>query len=376
MSDRGGGDRLLDTFLELCRIESPSGEEASCARYCADALSAAGCTVRFDESDSLTGSDTGNLIAELPGTTSGTLVISAHLDTVEPCRGVRPIVADGFVAASGDTILGADDKAGLAAAIECVRRFTEGSAEYPTIRCVFTVQEELGLVGAKELDPADATGDLCIVLDADGRPGGIVVGAPTHWTFAAEFSGRASHAGVAPEKGVSAIAMAARAVCAMPVGRLDEHTTANIGTISGGTATNVVAAKAALTGECRSLSVERVESLKAEMDAALRGAAADAGAAVEVVWKLEYDGFLLDDDDEMVAVVAAACRDCGLEPVTFTTGGGSDANIFAAAGVPTVALACGMSGVHSVDERIAVEDLHALADLCCAVAARLAGSTR
>lgn len=365
-------ERLLDTFLDLVRLDSPSGSEATCAAYCHAALEAVGCAVRFDGSESVTGSDTGNLIAELPGTVPGTLVLSAHLDCVEPCRGVKPAVRDGIVFSQGDTVLGADDKAGLAAAIECVRRLAETDGDYPTIRCVFTVQEELGLVGAKALAATDCASDLCLVLDADGSPGAIVVAAPTHYTFAAEFTGRAAHAGVQPEAGISAVKMAAEAICKLPIGRLDESTTANVGSVRGGTATNVIAARCEVTGECRSHDRSRVEALKSEMDAIIVEAATSAGGTVEIRWHLEYEGFGLAEDDEAVELVKAACGDAGLEASTFKTGGGSDANIIAALGVPTLALACGMSGVHGTNEQISVADLEALGRLCVAVARRMA----
>lgn len=365
-------ERLLDTFLDLVRLDSPSGSEATCAAYCHAALEAAGCTVRFDGSETVTGSDTGNLIAELPGTAPGMLVLSAHLDCVEPCRGVKPVVRDGLVFSEGDTVLGADDKAGLAAAIECVRRLAEQGGAHPTVRCVFTVQEELGLVGAKALAAEDCTGDLCLVLDADGTPGAIVVGAPTHYTFAAEFTGRAAHAGVQPEAGISAVKMAAEAICKLPIGRLDEATTANVGSVRGGSATNVISARCEVTGECRSRDRARVEALKSEMDATMREAAENAGGTVEILWHLEYEGFGLAENDPAVELVRAACADAGLQASTFKTGGGSDANIIAAMGVSTLALACGMSGVHGTNEQISVTDLEALGRLCVAVARRMA----
>lgn len=367
-SDLSPDDRLLETFFELVRIDSPSGFEAACAEYCARELAAVGCSLHYDDAAGRTGSDTGNLIAELKGTAPGVLVLSAHLDCVEPCRGVEPVVVDGIIVSAGDTVLGADDKAGLAAAIECVRRLAAGDEPHPTVRCVFTVQEELGLVGAKALDPAYAAGDLCLVLDAAGEPGGIVVAAPTHYTFAAEFLGRAAHAGVAPELGVSAITMAAEAIASMSLGRLDEVSTANVGSIHGGAATNVVTARVDVTGECRSLDRERVERLRLAMDDAMHSAAEKYGGVVNVAWTLEYEGFNRDESDPLVETVAAAVRAIGREPVTFRTGGGSDANVFATAGVPTLALACGMSGVHGTDEQLAVEDLVALTELCTSVA--------
>ena len=243
----------------------------------------------------------------------------------------------------------------------------------PRFGVVFTVQEELGLVGAKQLAAQDATGDLCLVLDAAGSPGGIVIAAPTHYTFVAVFAGRAAHAGVQPEAGISAVKMAGEAITRLPIGRLDAETTANVGTVKGGTATNVIAAQVEITGECRSLDRARVEALKSEMDQTMRQVAEENGGSVEIAWSLEYEGFRLAEDDEVVSLVADACVEVGLEPSTFTTGGGSDANAIAAMGVPVVALSCGMEGVHSTTEQLAIVDLERLAALCVAVALRLAG---
>lgn len=366
-------ERLLATFLDLVRISTPSGSERACAEYCASALEAAGCSVRYDESATVTGSDTGNLIAELPGEAPALLALSAHLDMVDPCEGIEPVVRDGIISSAGPTILGADDRAGLAAAIECVRSIAESGERHPTIKLLFTVEEEIGLQGAKALTATDAASDLCLVMDAAGTPGGIIIGAPTHYSFSARFLGKASHAGVVPEQGISAIRMAADAVMRMRLGRLDAETTANVGTIKGGTATNVVAPSAELTGECRSLDVATVERVRDEMDSAMKDAAAAAGGSVEIIWHLEYGGFRLSEDDEAVLLVAAACRDIGIEPWTATTGGGSDANVLSALGVPTLALCCGMQGVHGTSEQIAVADLEAITRIAMAVSQRLAG---
>jgi tripeptide aminopeptidase len=369
--------RLLETFLDLVRIDSPTGFEAACAAYCAEALGAAGCDVRFDDSAEATGSDTGNLIAVLPGNTTGTLGLSGHMDCVDPCRGVEPLVADGVVRSAGATVLGSDDKVGLAAAIEAVRCLAAAGGDHPTVKVIFTVQEEIGLHGAKQLSAEDAACDLCLVLDAAGAPGGIVVGAPTHYTFTAEFVGKAAHAGVQPEAGISAIRVAADAIGRMELGRLDPDTTANVGSIDGGGATNVVAARCRLTGECRSLHRERVESVRSAMEVAMRSAAAAHGGSVTVEWTREYEGFSAGEDDAAVKLVSAACVDAGLTPSLYTTGGGSDANVLAAMGVDTLALACGMTGVHSTDERLAIADLNALAELVLAVAYRIpAGEAR
>lgn len=366
----GARERLLATFLDLVRIDSPSGEEAACAAYCERVLADAGCTVVSTGRPAVPGSDTSNLVAVLPGTVDGTLTLSAHLDCVEPCRGVEPVVQDGVVTSAGATVLGADDKAGVAAVIESVRQAMKIERR-PTIRCVLTVQEEVGLRGAKALTGEDVAGDLCLVLDADGSPGGIVVAAPTHYTFTAHFIGRAAHAGVAPEQGISAIGMAAAAISRLPIGRIDERTTANVGTVHGGSATNVIAQSVEVTGECRSLERAVVERVRAEMDEVMRRAAAEAGGEVDIEWTLEYEGFSVAPDDPALELVRQACEDVGIEARPFSSGGGSDANIIASLGVPTLALSCGMSGVHSTDEELAVDDLVALTEIVVAVIRRL-----
>lgn len=374
MDSASSDDRLLATFFDLVQIDSPSRDEAACASYCAAALGELGFEVTFDDSAARTGSNTGNLIAELPGDVPTTLVLSAHLDCVEPCRGVEPVVTDGVIHTLGDTVLGADDKAGLAAIIEAARRLVEDGSARPTLRCVLTVQEEVGLTGAKALAPDAADGDLCLVLDAAGLPGGIIVAAPTHYTFTAVFGGIASHAGVVPEQGVSALRIAADAIMRMELGRLDADTTANVGTVHGGTATNVVAAQATMTGECRSLQRSRVESVRDAMHEAMVVSAAQAGGTVEIEWVREYEGFDADPDSDHVRLVSQACDDAGLTANLVRTGGGSDANVFAGLGVPTVALSCGMEGVHSTTEQIAVSSLMQLTDLVVAVAQRMAGA--
>jgi tripeptide aminopeptidase len=364
-------ERLLATFLDLVRIDSPTGHEAGVAAYVADALRAAGMDVTFDASAAATGSDTGNLVATMPGNAPGrTLVLSAHMDTVEPGRGVEPVVAAGVVRSAGDTILGADDKAGIAAIVESMRRLDESRRPHTKVRVVVTVGEEQGLLGAKHLSVEATEGDVALVLDADGEPGGIVTAAPTHHTFTATFHGRSAHAGVEPEKGVSAIVMASRAISGMELGRLDAETTANIGSIGGGRATNVVAETTMVTGECRSLDPERATAVRDAMDRAMHIAANEAGGSVAVTWRKEYDGFRFADDDPALCFVIDACKDAGLSPRTFATGGGSDGNIFAAHGTPTFVLSSGMRDVHSTGEWMAVADLEALTHLLDAALAR------
>ena len=356
--------RLLDLFCEIVRIESPSRHEAAMAARCADELRGLGFFVRFDDSAAQTGADTGNLVAHLPGTASGHVVLSAHMDTVQPCAGIEPVVEDGVVRSAGDTILSADDKAGVAAILEGVRSVVEEGAPRPDVTVLLTTCEELHLLGSGALAPdALPAGAPCYVLDADGAPGTVITGAPCHWTLEAVFAGRASHAGVVPEAGISAIQMAAVAIGAMPLGRIDEATTANIGVIAGGRETNVVPEACMLRGECRSLYPERAEAQKAAMTVALEQAAARFGGTVGIDWTPSYGAVLYDEDDALVQAAARAARAAGLEPCFRHDGGGSDANVLAARGVRAVTLGVGMTAFHSPEEHISVADLEGTARL-------------
>ena len=357
-------NRLLDLFLELVRIESPSRHEAAMAKRCERELTDLGFEVRFDDSGTQTGSESGNLIAHLPGTAEGSIVLSAHMDTVEPCGGIVPVVEDGIVRSFGDTILSADDKAGVAAVFEAVRSIVETASPRPEIVVLLTTCEELSLLGSSAFDttqlPAEAP---CYVFDADGAPGTVILGAPCHYTLRAEFTGRAAHAGVEPEAGISAIRMAASAIDRMELGRLDEATTANIGLIEGGREVNVIADRCVLAGECRSLRGERADEVRDVMTAALEQAAERFGGTVSIEWRVDYGAVLYDKDDPLVHTVERAARAAGLEPRVSYSGGGADANAFVARGVRAVTLGIGMTNFHSVEEHIAITDLEGTARL-------------
>lgn len=363
-------NRLLDLFFDLVRIESPSHHERLMAQRCTEELESLGFSVRFDGSAATTDSETGNLIAHLPGTASGHIVLSAHMDTVQPCAGIEPVVDEGIVRSAGDTILSADDKAGVAGILEGMRSVVEAGVPRPDVTVLLTTCEEQHLLGSGALSADELpAGAPCYVMDADGAPGTIVIGAPCHWTLRAAFEGRAAHAGVAPETGVSAILMAAAALEAMPLGRIDEETTANVGTIAGGSETNVIPASCVLTGECRSLHGERAEAQKDAMTHALENAASQGGGTVDVEWLKNYDAVLYDQDDELIQGIVRAARAAGLAPSFRHSGGGSDANVLAARGVRAITLGVGMAAFHSPDEHIAVADLEGTALLVEALVA-------
>ncbi len=355
MADRA---RLLSTFLELVEIDSVSLEERGLARYIAARLAPLGVDVTHDNSSSSTGSNTDNLLCALPGDDSlPRIMFVMHMDTVEPGRGVVPVVKGNVITSEGETVLGADDKAGVAVSIELVRRVVEEGISHGVIDLVYTVAEEKGLVGARHMDLSRIPRpDYVYVLDAEGPPGNIVVAAPYYETLRAVFRGRTAHAGIEPEKGANAIAAAARAISSMPVGRIDHETTSNIGTIQGGRERNCVPDLCEITGEARSLDPEKLAAAVEKMRAALEEAAGD-GVSVDIELERAFEGFNLSREHPDVALAARALEATGIEPVYRRAGGGSDANVFNALDLPAVCLSVGYQSAHAIEEELSISDL-------------------
>jgi tripeptide aminopeptidase len=354
-------DRLLNTFLDLVRIDNPSGEEAAIAAHVRGLLEALGLTVETDHLH--------NLLARVPGE-GEPLLLNAHMDSVAPCRGVRPIVVDGVVRSSGDTVLGADDLAGVAAIIEGIRTTLERGGPHRAAELLFTVQEEIGLGGATAFDTRLLTAREGFTLDAGGDFGGITIGAPSQDSLHIVVSGRAAHAGVAPEQGINAIVVAAHAVAHMPLGRIDAETTANIGIIKGGEATNIVPPQVELWGEARSHDQEKLVGQVKAMVAALENAAREFGASVRIEVTHKYDTYRLTEALPIVQQAAQALRAMGVEPRYEISGGGSDVNVFAQRGLSMANLSVGYRAIHSTDEYIAVADLNRAAEIVARLLAR------
>jgi tripeptide aminopeptidase len=346
--------RLLTTFLDLLRIDNPSRGEAAIAAHIRGLLEALGLAVEQDAMH--------NLLARVPGQ-GEPLLLNAHMDSVAPCHGVRPIVADGVVRSSGDTVLGADDLAGVAAIVEGVRATLDRGGPHRAAELLFTVQEEVGLAGAAGFDTGKLRAREGVTLDSGGDFGGITIGAPSQDSLHAVVTGRAAHAGVAPEKGVNAIVVAARALAAMPLGRIDSETTANIGIIKGGDATNIVPERVELWGEARSHSQAKLAAQVRAMIAALEAAAREAGGEARVEIAHRYDAYRLAVDLPIVQRIAAALRALGCEPSFQISGGGSDVNILAQRGLQIANVSVGYREIHSTGEYIAVADLERSAEL-------------
>lgn len=347
--------RVLEEFLELVRIDSVTFEEAAIARALEGKLRRLG----FDVFNDGTGPSTGNLIARLPGTAAkGTpIVLNAHMDTVEPGRGIQPVVRDGIVRSSGDTILGGDCKAPMAAILEGVRVALGMGTPRPDLEILFTYAEERSHLGARALDLSHLGAKLCFSLDASKPIGTLISGAPGYYSLRAAFKGQAAHAGVSPEKGVNALVAASRAIARMPLGRIDDETTANIGLIRGGTARNTVPALVELEGEARSRNDAKLVAQVEAMGGAIREEATKLGVVPDLECKEEYRAYRHEPDSPVVLAASRALGRLGIAPTLAPTGGGSDANDLNAKGLPAVVMGCGMVGTHTLEESFAVANL-------------------
>jgi tripeptide aminopeptidase len=357
-------ERLTELFLQLTRLRSPSRDERLVADAVVAHLASLGVAVHEDATGSAIGGNTGNIWCTVRGEGPAPhLAMGAHMDTVEPTDALEPVLEDGVFRNSRRTILGADDKAALAALLHATELLKGSGLPFPSYELFFTVSEETGLVGAKHMGPNVLTSPLAAVFDASGPVGGITVKAPSQQGLTATFHGRAAHAGVEPERGRSAIQAAAKAIAAMSLGRLDDETSANIGVIHGGVATNIVPDFCQVRGECRSHDDEKLARVAATMVDALQEAAAQVGVDVDVSLVHEYRAFALTGRSPVVRLSKAAISALGLEPKVKTGGGGSDANILNARGLPTVNLDAGMMQVHSPEEYLTLEDLERLCAL-------------
>lgn len=347
-------ERLIETFTELIRINSPSFKEREIGDILAKRLEGVGFLVDFQEYDK-----SFNIIALKKGGIPDTppLLLSGHMDTIEPTEGIRFSIEDGVIRTTGNTVLGADDKSALAQILEVLTVIQEKDLPHGDLEVVFTSAEENGLFGAKNLDFTRLRSKHALVLDSGGSVGNIVIAAPTHYTYEMKITGKSSHAGIEPEKGKSAIRVAARIISELPDGRINAGTTANMGIISGGTATNVVPKEVTIKGELRSHNTRDLKETKETLFSTAGRIARQYGARLDIAGQDEYKAFRIDGNDPFLMFLGKIFKGCGIEPVHTTTGGGSDANIFNQNGITAINISTGMQKVHSTEEHIHIKDL-------------------
>ncbi len=352
-------ERLLNTFLKLLEFNAPPRKEGAIADYLENLLQEVGVETFRDSAGEKVGGETGNIIGRLKGNCpkAPSLLLSAHMDTVEPTEGLKVQVEEGWIKTDGSTILGADDRAGLAVIIEAVRTVIEEGLPHGDLEIAFSICEEIGLYGARYMDFSLLQSRLAYVFDS-GRPvAGIINSAPWHRRLTFCYKGKASHAAAAPEQGINAILAGARAISVLPWGRLDEETTANVGVIQGGKATNIVPETLEVKAEARSRDPEKLEKVVQNMIKAFEIGAFSVGAEVKVEQEYLYKGYFIPEDHPLIQWAVEVHRNLDLETVIKPGSGGSDANIFNERGITSVVIGLGYQDVHSVDERIAIADL-------------------
>lgn len=351
--------RLIESFMELVRMDSISREERNIADFLIEKLENLGLEVIVDQAGEKAGANSGNIIAKLNGNTkvATPIMFAAHMDTVVPGKNINPLREGEKIISTGETILGADDKAGIAAILEALHLIRENNILYGDIEILFTICEEVGLCGAKNLDVSQLKAQIGFILDAGGQVGQIIISAPSQNSLDFTIRGKSAHAGTNPEEGINAIQVAGVALSRMKLGRIDEETTANIGIISGGKATNIIPDEVILKGEVRSRNEGKLEKYTKELKKITEDTAQEFKARAEVKINREYHCYNLSPDDQVVKIARKAAKDIGLQSLLRPSGGGSDANVFNKKGLPSVVLAVGMEKVHTIEEYILIKEL-------------------
>ena len=367
-------ERLVQNFVEMCRVNTPPRHERVLVDRIQPQLESLGFSCVRDHAHEKTGGDCGNLIATLKGTVTGAPAIffSAHFDTVEANPDLQVVFDNGIIRTDGASILGADDKGGMAPIIEAMRSIKEDETPHGDIQLLLTVSEEIGLLGAHHIDRSLIRSTMGFVLDTGPPVGSVVTTAPSQDSLTITIRGVPAHAGVEPEKGISAIQVAARAIERMKLARIDSETTANIGTIHGGEATNIVCPEVRIRAEARSSDPGKLAEQVKHMTDTFKAAAAEFGAEVEMAVRHMYDTYRLSERDSVIKVAREAAGDIGLESPMKRAGGGSDANVFNAFGIPTTVLGTGMRNIHTHQECISVDDLVRSAEWVVAIVKRAA----
>jgi len=360
---------VLDLFTELAALPSPPGQERAVADVVTRYLRDLGLTTDEDDAGVQVGSTIGNVYARVEPTADvGTpIFLCAHLDTVPPTGPIEPVVEDGVVHNSADTILGADNKSAVAAMLAATRRLLAENRRHAGVELLFTPKEEVGLLGAAAFDHGKLRARVGYVYDQAAPIGDVILGAPYSHSMEVRFHGRAAHSGMYPEEGRSAIAAAARAISDLRLGRIDEETTANVGIIHGGSAGNIVPEWCTFLAEARSHDERKLQDVVQEMLDAISFAGGLEDCEVETEVHKSYRGYRFKRDDEVVRIAHAALDRTGFTPSYGLSGGAADANVFNERGLQCLNLANGMQDIHTPDERITVHDLEQMVDVTLAL---------
>ncbi len=345
--------RLVDTFVDLVKISSPSWKEGKVLEYISRRLKKMGIphrAVRCGESH--------NLLVKIKGELDAPCILfSAHMDTVPPCENIRPVVTKTKITSDGSTILGGDDKTAIAMFLEGLQTIKERKIPHGDIEILFSCAEELGLQGIKLFDFSLLKSKYAFVFDSDGSIGNVIIKAPHHSRIDLDILGRAAHAGMEPEKGINAINVLSEIITLIPTGRIDDETTVNVGTVTGGTATNIVAERSQCALEVRSIDKQKLLKYEKIIKSKIKEVCAKYGARYNIKRTMLYSGFAVKENDFILKTVKKALSAISIQAVLKASGGGSDTNIINGAGIRGINLACGMRNVHSTTEYVLTKDL-------------------
>lgn len=351
-------ERLQENFIKMIKVYSPSKGEKEMADWVENWLTEHNIPFQSDNAGAAYGGNGRNIVAFIKGNQEGmALGFGAHMDQIEPCANVNPIIEGNIIRTDKTTTLGGDDKAGIASILEAVEDILESGVPHRDIYLVFTCSEEISMMGTKHMDLSMLPCKDLVIVDATGDTGVIAYKAPAMEAIEITFHGKKAHAGIEPEKGINAIVAASKAISNMHIGRMDAETTSNIGHIEGGSATNIVTDEVTFTAEIRSHSMEKLAAEVAHMENCCKEAAESMGASYEMKHEMAYPTLSLDLDCDLVKETEKAMKAESIEPNLMVIGGGSDANVLAGHGYRSVILGCGMRDVHTVDESLDMDEL-------------------
>jgi tripeptide aminopeptidase len=362
-------ERLIEEFMELVRITSLSRDERRMADAIKSKLAPLGVEIVEDTAGEKVGGNAGNLICTLKGDSSKPAILfTCHMDTVAPGTNIKPIRHEDRISSDGTTVLGADDKAGVAGLLEMIRVLKEENLTHGDIVLFLTIGEETNLLGSRHADWEKLPKvDMGFAFDSNGPIGKVVTEAPAQTRIEVTMYGKLAHAGVNPEAGINAITVASTAIARMKLGRINERTTANVGTFNGGIATNIVCDKVEIAAEARSLVLEEMEAQVQHMVETFRATAEEFGTTCDIKTTQMYANLNHSEDAPVVQTAYKAIRSLGFEASSMSSGGGSDANVLNGRGIPTVNLAIGYEKIHTVEEFILLDDLENAARLMVAI---------
>ena len=356
--------RIVDIFIDLISLDAISGREKPVADYIRHFLGELGATVIEDKAGKITGGNSGNLIVFIPGQGRHlSTAFMAHMDTVQSTAGIKPVIHEGIITSDGSTILGADNRAGIAIILFTIEKLKKNTVNHAPLELIFTIGEETGLFGSINLDLSRVKSKTVFILDSSAAPGSYISKAASSYEFEVELIGRSSHAAVNPENGVNAIKMAGDLIQRLQLGQIDDQTTVNLGRIEGGSANNVVPENVHITGEVRSLNRQSIDQHLDNIECSLQAVSRQYSGIYNLNKTEAFPGYQLNENSPAIQKLHDCFKLVGLTPQPLKYRGGSDANILNSRGLQAINLGIGANKPHSYQESIRIADMEIMSNL-------------